>query len=232
MRLGSEGNNITILCVSFMWQKLKLKQLWTWIDFITFQSVRSRNLSSFPSKSITSVAGLKVECSSGLIKHHNASNQQEKCRCVYPYLYQSHAEHQAHISPGLSQDCRQGHLPGNLSCSDYTMCLASLWAILPFCSVKYKKHSGKGKGLGKVWLTSLPRLNSLNQEPGFSFAQVVSLAWGYGLTEAEEEEEVEGKTLKKGNTSDRNTESPLCFYLLFFSPCFHWGAFQTWNSVQ
>ena len=28
------------------------------------------------------------------------------------------------------------------------MCLASLWAILPFCSVKYEKHSGKG--LGKV----------------------------------------------------------------------------------
>lgn len=42
----------------------------------------------------------------------------------------------------------QGHLPGNLSCSDYTMCLASLWAILPFCSVKYEKRSGKGKGLG------------------------------------------------------------------------------------
>lgn len=136
-------------------------------------------------------------------------------------------------SPGLSQDCRQGHLPGNLSCSDYTMCLASLWAILPFCSVKYKKHSGKGKGLGKVWLTSLPRLNSLNQEPGFSFAQVVSLAWGYGLTEAEEEEEVEGKTLKKLNTSDRNTESPLCFYLLFFFfPASTEEPFQTWNSIQ
>lgn len=39
----------------------------------------------------------------------------------------------------------QQHLPGNLSCSDYTMCLASLWAILPFCSVKYKRHSGMGK---------------------------------------------------------------------------------------
>lgn len=83
-------------------------------------------------------------------------------------------------SPGLSQDRRQGHLPGNLSCSDYTMCLVSLWAILPFCSVKYKRHSGKGKGLRKVRnLTSLPRLNSLNQEPGFSFAQDVSLAWGH-----------------------------------------------------
>ena len=87
-------------------------------------------------------------------------------------------------SPGRNQDSgdrRQGHLPGNLSCSDYTMCLASLWAILPFCSVKYKRRSGKGKGLGKsgVWLTSLPRLNSLNQEPGFSFTQDVSLAWGH-----------------------------------------------------
>lgn len=83
-------------------------------------------------------------------------------------------------SPGLSQDCRQGHLPGNLSCSDYTMCLVNLWAILPFCSVKYKRHSGKGKGLRKVRsLTSLPRLNSLNQEPGFSFAQDVSLVWGH-----------------------------------------------------
>lgn len=53
-------------------------------------------------------------------------------------------------SPGRSRDSgarRRGHLPGNLSCSDYTMCLASLWAILPFCSVKYKRHSGKGKGL-------------------------------------------------------------------------------------
>ncbi|KAK5901200.1 hypothetical protein CgunFtcFv8_026095 [Champsocephalus gunnari] len=85
-------------------------------------------------------------------------------------------------SPGRNQDSGdrgQGHLPGNLSCSDYTMCLASLWAILPFCSVKYKRRSGKGRGLlSGVWLTSLPRLNSLNQEPGVSLTQDVSLAWG------------------------------------------------------
>lgn len=31
------------------------------------------------------------------------------------------------------------------------MCPVNLWAILPFCSVKYKKHSGEGKGLGEAY---------------------------------------------------------------------------------
>ena len=120
------------------------------------------------------------------IKRHNYFTSKNKCPCVY-ILRRSEPEPcraSGTQSPGLSQDCRQDHLPGNLSCSDYTMCLASLWAILPFCSVKYKRRSGKGN-LGKagVRLTSLPRLNSLNQEPGFSFTQDVSLAWGHGSTE-------------------------------------------------
>lgn len=57
---------------------------------------------------------------------------------------QNHAE--SWPQPGL-WNRRQSHLPANLSCSDYTKCLACLWAILPFCSVKYKKCSGKGREL-------------------------------------------------------------------------------------
>lgn len=43
------------------------------------------------------------------------------------------------------------HLPANLSCSDYTMCPASLWAILPFCSAKnIRGYSGSGTGPEEV----------------------------------------------------------------------------------
>lgn len=113
-------------------------------------------------------------------------------------------------SPGLSQDYRQDHLPGNLSCSDYTKYPVSLWAILPFCSVKYKKYSGEG--LGAVWLTSLPRLNSLNQEPGLSFAQDVTLDWRDGIQRDRGGEGGGGRMLKKRKqVRNRITESPLCF---------------------
>lgn len=89
------------------------------------------------------------------------------------------------------------------------MCPVSLWAILPFCSVKYKKHSGEGKGQGEVWLTSLPRLNSLNQEPGLSFAQDVTLDWWDGIDrETEEEEEVE-ENVKEEETGPTETQNPL-----------------------
>lgn len=66
------------------------------------------------------------------------------------------------------------YLPWTLFCSDYTMCLDCLWASEPFCSVKQETISG-GQERG-VTLTSLPRLNSLNHDPGFSFTQEVSLA--------------------------------------------------------
>lgn len=61
---------------------------------------------------------------------------------------QNHAEPQVRrvqTQAGL-WDRRRGHLPENLSCSDYTKCPASLWATLPFCSVKYKRRSGRGRG--------------------------------------------------------------------------------------
>lgn len=80
---------------------------------------------------------------------HKTNKQRCQCRYIFE-RNQNHAEPSDAQSPGRSRDAgarRRGHLPGNLSCSDYTMCLASLWAILPFCSVKYKRHSGKGKGL-------------------------------------------------------------------------------------
>lgn len=74
----------------------------------------------------------------------------------------------------------QWYLPENHACSDYTKCQGCLWASEPFCSVKYESESGgtaRGEGGRAGTLTSLPRLNSLNQEPGVSFTQLVSLAW-------------------------------------------------------
>lgn len=77
--------------------------------------------------------------------HHN---KQEPVHVLYilcscrTRTMQSLSHTESRPWPGL-WDHREGHLPGNLSCSDYTMCLACLSAILPFCSVKYKRHSGK-----------------------------------------------------------------------------------------
>lgn len=112
------------------------------------------------------------------------------------------------------------------------MCPVSLWAILPFCSVKYNKHSGEGKELGIVWLTSLPRLNSLNQEPGLSFAQDVTLDWWDGIdreTEEEEEEEVE-ENVKEEETGP--TQNPLSVLNPILSAALSSELLlQAWNSI-
>lgn len=62
-----------------------------------------------------------------------------------------------------------------------------------------------------VWLTSLPRLNSLNQEPGFSFSQEVSLAWGHGSTKRKrmEEEEEKQQCYKKRKQDPTEIPHPL-----------------------
>lgn len=118
-------------------------------------------------------------------------------------------------------DHRQGHLPENLSCSDYTMCLACLWAILPFCSVKYKRHSGKGKGLGKVGSLAYQFTTFEFTEPGTGILLYPGCEPSLGAWIDREAEQEEEKTavLKKRNISDRNT-SPFSF-LLFpsFSSC-------------
>lgn len=118
-------------------------------------------------------------------------------------------------------DRRQGHLPGNLSCSDYTMCLASLWAILPFCSVKYKRRSGKGKRLGKVGSLAYQFTTFEFTEPGAGIFLYPGCEPSLGAWINREAEQEEGKTavLKKGNRYDRNT-SPLSFFFLpTFSSC-------------
>lgn len=71
-------------------------------------------------------------------------------------------------------------------------------------------HSGEGKGLGEVWLTSLPRLNSLNQEPGLSFAQEVTRDWWDGIDRETEEEEVE-ENVKEEETGLTKTQNPSLF---------------------
>lgn len=114
--------------------------------------------------------------------------------------------------PGL-WDHGQGHLPGNLSCSDYTMCLASLWAILPFCSVKYKRHSGKGKGLGEVGSLAYQFTTFEFTEPGARILLYPGCESNLGAWIDREAEEGKTAVLKKGNRSDRNT-SHLFFFLL------------------
>lgn len=107
----------------------------------------------FPCKSIRLCRWTEGKCSSCWIMQLN--NETTSKRGASRYILhrtrtmQSLRYTESRPEPGL-RDRGQQHLPGNLSCSDYTMCLASLWAILPFCSVKYKRHSGKGKGLEKV----------------------------------------------------------------------------------
>lgn len=171
--------------------------------------------------------------------HKKCENQQAKCQSTVhtlqcsPRTMQSLKRTESQPQPWLWHR-RQGHLPGNLSCSDYTMCLASLWAILPFCSVKYKRHSGKGKGLGKsgVWLTSLPRLNSLNQEPGISFTQDVSLAWGHGSTERQSERRRKKTAVlkKKKQIWQKHILSQPFFSPLFLLLVVLRGV-HTWNST-
>lgn len=116
-------------------------------------------------------------------------------------------------------DHRQGHLPENLSCSDYTMCLACLWAILPFCSVKYKRHSGKGKK--NVGSLAYQFTTFEFTEPGTGILLYPGCEPSLGAWIERETEQEEEKTaaLKKRNRSDGNT-SPLRF-LLFpsFASC-------------
>lgn len=70
-----------------------------------------------------------------------------------------------------------GHLPGTLACTDYTRWKAALWASGPFYSVRHGTDACEGRlREARGGLTSLPRLNSLNQEPGFSLGQEVILA--------------------------------------------------------
>lgn len=71
----------------------------------------------------------------------------------------------------------RGHLPATLACTDCTRWRAALWASGPFYSARYETGGFKPhRTLGRGRLTSLPRLNSLNQEPGFSLGQEVILA--------------------------------------------------------
>lgn len=104
---------------------------------------------------------------------------------------------------------RQGHLPGNLSCSDYTMCLACLWAILPFCSVKYERHSGKGKGLGKVGSQAYQFTTFEFTEPGTRDLLYPGSEPSLGVwINREEEEEDKNSSVKEGKTALVATTSP------------------------
>lgn len=72
-------------------------------------------------------------------------------------------------------EARVSHLPRTPACIDYTMWKAALWANEPFYSVKYDRGLKETEST-RMFLTSLPRLNSLNHEPGFSLGQEVILA--------------------------------------------------------
>lgn len=99
------------------------------------------------------------------------------------------------------------------------MCLASLWAILPFCSVKYKRHSGKGKGLGKVGSLAYQFTTFEFTEPGAGILLYPGCEPSLGAWINREAEQEEEKTavLKTGNRSDRST-SPV-FFLPSLSSC-------------
>lgn len=113
----------------------------------------------FPWKSIARIAGLKVRAARARSCIATAENDGQATGAhayVHTYILCKAEPEPCRASETTESRAwatglcgrRRGHLPGNLSCSDYTMCLASLWAILPFCSVKYKRRSGKGKGTG------------------------------------------------------------------------------------
>lgn len=95
------------------------------------------------------------------------------------------------------------------------MCLASLSAILPFCSVKYKRRSGKGKGLRKVGSLAYQFTTFEFTEPGAGILLYPGCEPSLGAwidREAEEEEEEKTAVLKKKNRSD--------FSLTFLAPLF------------
>lgn len=98
-------------------------------------------------------------------KEKKLHNQQAKCQALQcrNRTMQSLRHPESWPQPGLWNH-RQGHLPGNLSCSDYTKILGCLWAILPFCSVKYERHSGKRQW--KVWSPAYQFTTFEFTEPG------------------------------------------------------------------
>lgn len=142
---------------------------------------------------------------------------------IHTLWNRNHAEHQAHKVQASARTAGRATYQ-RTSLVVTIPCARRVFG--PFCHFalqNIKSIQGGERDWRKSSLTSLPRLNSLNQEPGFSFAQDVSLVWGHRSMRERHGKRRRRRWREKNDVKERkhvagNTEPHPCFLPSFVCP--------------